>query len=177
MSNVRKITIIGMLSAIAYVAMVVGRIPISSVSFLKYDPKDIVVTIGGFLFGPLTSLLIASIVSFVEMITVSETGIIGFLMNVIATCAFACPAAFVYKKSRSFKAAVIGLIIGCILMTVSMLLWNYLITPIYMGFPRAAVAEMLIPIFLPFNLIKSGLNTVFTLLLYKPIQTVLKKDL
>ena len=55
------------------------------------------------------------------------------------------------------------------------LLWNYLIAPIYMGYPREAVAELLVPAFLPFNLLKAGLNAGFTFLLYKPIITALRK--
>lgn len=60
-------------------------------------------------------------------------------------------------------------------MILVMMLWNYLIAPIYMGYPREAVAELLIPVFLPFNLLKSGLNAGFTFLLYKPITTALRK--
>ena len=56
-----------------------------------------------------------------------------------------------------------------------MLLWNYLLTPIYMGYPREAVAAMLPTTFLPFNLIKGGLNAAITMLLYKPVVTTLRK--
>ena len=147
-----------MLAAIAYLVMVVGRIPISSMSFLKYDPKDVVITIGGFILGPLEAFVISVIVSVIEMFTVSESGIIGAVMNVLSTAAFACTAAVIYKKDRTLKGAVIGLLSGVVCMTGIMLLWNYFITPIYMGYPREAVAALLIPVFLPFNLIKAGLN-------------------
>lgn len=33
-----------------------------------------------------------------------------------------------------------------------------------------AVAELLLPVFLPFNLLKGSLNTVLTLLIYKPVE-------
>ncbi len=59
-------------------------------------------------------------------------------------------------------------------MTVCMLLWNYIITPFYMGVDRAVVAGMLIPTFLPFNLIKAGINLALSLLLYKPIVSALR---
>mgnify|MGYP003196917931 CR=1 FL=1 len=116
------------------------------------------------------------VVSLIEMVTVSETGIIGLIMNVLATCAFVCPAAFIYKRVHTMKGALIGLGIGCIGMTGVMLLWNYLITPLYMGYPREAIAQLLIPGFLPFNLIKSGLNAGLTLLIYKPVVTALRKS-
>jgi len=73
------------------------------------------------------------------------------------------------------SGAVMGLVAGCIVMTGAMLLWNYLLTPIYMGTPREQVAGMLLPIFLPFNLLKAVLNAAFTFLLYKPLVTALRK--
>lgn len=57
-----------------------------------------------------------------------------------------------------------------------MMLWNYLIAPIYMGYPREAVVQLLLPAFLPFNLIKGGLNAVFTMYLYKSIVTALLRS-
>lgn len=172
-TRTKKLTTLAMLCAFAYVIMVIGRIPI--VLFLKYDPKDIIITIGGFIYGPLAALAVSFVVSMIEMFTVSDTGVIGVIMNILSTCGFACTAALIYKKKHSMSGAVIGLLSGIGVMTVLMLLWNYLVTPIYMGYPREAVAEMLVPVFLPFNLLKGGLNMAITLLLYKPIVTALRK--
>ena len=171
--DTKKLTTIAMMCALAYIVMFVARIPV--VLFLKYDPKDVVIAIGGFLFGPLTSFVISAVVSLVEMFTVSETGFWGLLMNILSSCSFACTAAFLYKKRHNRKGAVIGLISGVAAMVAVMMLWNYLITPIYMGYPRAAVAELLLPAFLPFNLLKGGLNAAITILLYKPVVTALRK--
>jgi len=193
-TRTKQLTVLAMLSALAYVIMVFGRIPVLTVPpFLKYDPKDVILVIGGFIFGPLPVLMMSVVVSFLEMITVSDTGIIGFLMNVLSTCAFACTAAYIYKKIHSLKGAIIGLIVGWIAMAAVMILWNYLVTPIYLaslahGFSdrealsqaveemRPMVAKMLIPIFLPFNLLKGGLNAAITMLLYKPVRTGLSKS-
>ena len=57
-----------------------------------------------------------------------------------------------------------------------MMLLNYLIAPIYMGYPREAIVELLLPAFLPFNLIKGGLNAAITMLLYKPVVTTLRRS-
>lgn len=173
-STTKKITTIAMLSAISYLVMVIGRVPV--ILFLKYDPKDVIITLGGLIWGPLTACVVSLIVSFIEMFTVSETGILGCIMNIVSSCSFACTAAVIYKKKRTLAGAVIGLVAGSLAMVVIMLLWNYLITPIYMGYPREAVAKMLIPAFLPFNLLKAGLNAGFTFLLYKPIVTALRKS-
>jgi len=172
-SKTKKMVSYAMLSAIAYAVMVVGRIPV--VAFLKYDPKDIIIAIGGLIYGPMSALLISVLVSLIEMVTVSETGFIGLIMNILSTVSFASTAAYIYKKNRTLKGAVIGLITGTFLMTLVMLLWNYLVTPIYMGYPREAVAAMLLPVFLPFNLIKAALNSALTLLIYKPVVQGLRK--
>ena len=172
-SNTKKLTATGMLCAFAFAAAVAGRVPL--VLFLKYDPKDVVIAIGGFLFGPLNSLAISVIVSVAQMLTVSGTGILGCVMNIISSCCFSCPAAFLYKKRRTLSGAMAGLFCGCGCQAAAMTLWNYLIAPIYMGIPREAMAELLLPAFLPFNLIKGGLNAAITMLLYKPFVTALRR--
>jgi riboflavin transporter FmnP len=128
-SKTKKITAIAMLTALSYIVMFVGRVPISSVDFLKYDPKDVIIAVGGFIYGPLTALFISLAVSFVEMVTVSTTGIIGAVMNVVSTVAFACTASLIYKKKRTAFGAVAGLLLGVGMTTALMLLWNYYITP------------------------------------------------
>ena len=172
-NQTKKITATAMLCALAYVAMAVGRIPV--VLFLKYDPSDVIVTLGGFIFGPMTSCIISFILATIELVTVSDTGWIGWVMNVVQTLSFACIAAFIYKKKHTLSGAVIALASGWIVSTAVMMLWNYLVTPIHMGYPREAVVELLLPAFLPFNLLKGGLNASITFLLYKPVITVLRK--
>lgn len=171
--SVKKLTTLAMITAIAYVLVCTIRIPL--VLFLKYEPKDVVITIGGFLLGPMASLISSVVVSLIEMVTISDTGPIGAIMNFLSTCSFACLAAWVYRRKHTLKGAVTGLIFGSIVMTVLMLLWNYLITPLYMGVDRQTVSGLLLPAFLPFNLLKAGLNSAITLLLYKPLVTGLRK--
>lgn len=171
-SKTRKLTAVGMLCALAYVMTAVGRVPL--VLFLKYDPKDVMIALGGLMFGPFTACSVALLVSFAEMLTISENGILGFLMNVVSSCSFACTAAFIYGKRRRTSGAVLGLLCGWGCMAAVMMLWNYLVTPIYMGCPREAVAELLLPVFLPFNLIKGGLNAAITLLASQPVLTALR---
>ena len=173
--STKTITTLAMLSGIAYVVMLVSKLLPSVNGFLDFDFKDVVICIGGFTFGPVAAAVMAIVVAFVEMITISTTGLIGFVMNVLATCGFCCTATFVYKKRHTMVGAVLGLGLGVVVLTVVMLLWNYFLTPIYQGLPREAVADMLVPIFLPFNLAKGGMNMAATLLLYKPVVTALRK--
>ncbi len=170
---VKNMVLLAMLTAIAYVIVALVRIPV--VGFLSYEPKDVVITIGGFLLGPFASFIVSALVSLLEMVTFSQTGPIGCLMNLISTCSFACTACVIYKQKRTLNGAIIGLALGTVCMTGVMLLWNWLITPLYMGVPRPVVEKMLLPTFLPFNLLKAGLNTAFILLLYKPLVIALRR--
>ena len=172
--STKKITTVGLLCAMAIVANLLVHFPlVPAAGFLSYDPKDIVIVIGGFIYGPMTSFIMSAITSFLEMMYRGDT-LIDVLMNVISTCAFVCPAAYFYKKNHTKKGALVGLGTGIILTTLCMLLWNYIITPIYYGMPREDVIAILLPGILPFNLIKSGLNSGITLFLYKPIVTILR---
>ena len=132
-------------------------------------------TIGAFLLGPLEGIIMAVIVALLELVTISNTGLIGFAMNVFSSCLFVCTASLIYRRKRTLSGALVGLICGAVLTTSGMLLWNYLITPLYMAnTTREQVAGMLIPLFLPFNLLKSGLNATLTMLLYKSVSTALR---
>ena len=171
--NTKKLVLLAMLAAMAYLMVALIRIPV--VMFLKYEPKDVIITIGGFLLGPMAAFVTSLVVSLIEMVTISDTGIIGAVMNLLSTCAFACTATYVYKRKHTLGGAIAGLIIGSIAMIAVMLLWNYLITPMYMGVARQAVAGMLVPVFLPFNALKAGFNSALILGLYKPLVSALRK--
>ena len=180
--SVKKMVLLAMLAAVAYMMVTLIRVPV--VLFLKYEPKDVIITIGGFLLGPMAAFTTSLLVSLLEMVTISETGPIGAIMNLISTCSFACTAAIIYKKKHTLKGAVIGLAVGSVVMVVTMMLWNWLISPRYMfeinspedlAAARASVEALLLPAFLPFNLLKAGLNSALILCLYKPLVTALRK--
>lgn len=170
-----RIVVTAMLCAVSFIATLLGQLIPPVAGFLSYDPKDAIVVIAGFIYGPMTAVIISVVESVVEMLTISTTGPYGLIMNILSTCAFAVPAALLYKKVRSMKGAVLGLLLGMIAMTACMLLWNYLITPMYMGVERSVVVGMLPTVFLPFNLIKSGINAGISLVLYKPLVNALRR--
>ena len=171
--DTKKLVLLAMFAAIAYISVALIRIPV--VLFLSYEPKDVIIAVGSFLFGPLYGLVISLVVSLVEMVTISSTGPIGALMNFLSSSCFACVAGVIYKRHHTQKGALAGLLGGSVVMIAVMLLWNWLITPLYMDVPRQAIEQMLLPTFLPFNALKAGLNTAITLFLYKPLVIALRK--
>jgi len=172
-NNTKRLTTLAMLAALAIVAMLTIRIQIFA-EFLTYDPKDVIIIIGGFLFGPIAVLPIIVVAALIEM-TISGTAHWGLLMNISSSAAFVIPAVMIYRHWRNLPSAVIGLIIGAITVTGVMLLLNYLIVPLYTGAPRAVVVSMLVPVILPFNLVKSALNAAIVMMLYKSVSVALTK--
>lgn len=163
-SATKKLVVLALLSAIAFTASFF-KVPV--ISFLKYEPKDIFLVIAGLVYGPLAALGTSLVSSLIEL-TASDTGLIGMIMNFLSSAAFACTAALIYKKRRDILGAVIGLTAAVGVMTVTMLLWNYLISPLYMGVTREQIVPMLTTVFLPFNLLKAGINATLALLIYRP---------
>ena len=109
-------------------------------------------------------------------VTVSAaSGWYGILMHVIATGTYVLVAGNIYKANKTKKQAILALVCGTLAMAAVMIPANLFITPIFMGAPRAAVAAMLPTAIIPFNLLKAGINSVVTFLLYKRVSPLLHK--
>ena len=173
--DTKKLATLAMLTALAYVVMYLSKLMPSVNGFLDFDFKDVVLCIGGFVYGPIAALMMIVIVCVLEMVTVSHTDIIGCIMNIVATASFVCTACAIYKRKHTMKGAIAGLASAVVVLVVVMLAWNYFLTPIYQKIPREAVAAMLPTVFLPFNAVKGGLNMTATLLVYKPVVDALRR--
>jgi riboflavin transporter FmnP len=170
--KIRRMVVIGMFAAMAYVAMLAIHI---KVSFLTLDVKDALITICGLYFGPLSALFISALVGLLEFATVSSTGVYGLIMNVLGSAAFSVTASSIYKWKKNLHAAFLGLACAVCVTTGVMLLANLLITPYFMGVEVSTVKQMIPTLFLPFNFIKTVLNVGLVLLLYKHIGNALRR--
>ena len=91
----------------------------------EYDPADIPIFIGTFLFGPLSGLCLTLVVSVIQGLTVSAaSGPIGILMHFCATGSFVLVAGNLYKRSHTRKGAVTALVCGIGAWTLAMVLWR-----------------------------------------------------
>ena len=172
-ARIRYIVSIGVFVALAYVVSVLtGFI---KVQFLTFDAKDCIIAVGALSLGPVAGAITAALVALLEFLLSSSTGVYGLIMNFISSATFSVVASLIYRFRRSFAAAVLGLTLAVLSTAGVMMLANYLITPYYMGAPRAAVVGMMLPLLLPFNLIKAALNASLTLLLYKHITYALSR--
>lgn len=173
----RKLTTLAMLTAISVVLITLVHIPYPLAPFLEYDPADIPIFIGTFLYGPIAGLSITLVVSLIQGLTVSSTsGGIGIIMHFLATGMFALSAGNIYRCQHTRRGAMNALVLGGLAMTVVMVFCNLIFTPIFLKTPIEEVVPMLLPTIIPFNLLKAGVNGIVTYFVYKPIARLVKHE-
>ncbi len=172
LKRVRTLAILAMLAAISVVLIWLVHFPIIPVApWLEYDPADIPILIGTLIYGPVMGLVLLIAAAGVQAITVSaQSGVIGFVMHVIATGTMVLTAGLIQKRMKSDKGILTALIIGACAMIAIMIPANLILTPIFYGQPRQAVIELLLPAIIPFNAIKSLVNGVFAFLIFQRVR-------
>ena len=171
-NKLRRIALIAVFGALAYALMLVVHF---KVSFLTLDLKDTVIALAGLYFGPGAALSLSVLVPLLELISVSDTGLYGFLMNFISTATFSLTASIIYRYKRSLIGAIVALMSAAAATVGVMMLFNLWVTPYYMGVSVEMVKSMIPTLLLPFNTVKSCMNVGFVLLLYKPISGVMQR--
>lgn len=173
-TSTRKLTTLAMLAAVAVVLAAAVHFPLlPAATFLEYDPADIAIFIGAFAFGPWAGLGLTVAAAVIQGLTVSaSSGPIGILMHILATGSFVLVAGSLYQRRKTRARAILSLCVGVLVWTVVMLGCNLVFTPIFMGQPVETVLQMLIPVILPFNLLKGGINALITYIVYKPVSRV-----
>ncbi|MBR4892518.1 MAG: ECF transporter S component [Clostridia bacterium] len=165
--NTKKMVTLSMLSAISVILVMLIRLPWPGAVFLEYDFADVPILIATLIYGPCAGVLVTLVVSVIQGITVSaSSGIIGIIMHILATGFYVLISGFIYRRVRNIRGLAVALIFGAMVSTLIMLLWNVWFTPIFMGVPAKAVVNMLVPVMLPFNLIKTMANGVIVFVLY-----------
>ena len=175
--TVLKTAIMAMLTAVSIVLVYFIHLPlIPGFAFLEYDPADIPVLIGAMMLGPVSGIVILLAVCLIQALTVSAaSGWIGFVMHFVASSVLILIPSIIYRKKKTITSLVIGLILGVIAMTAVMIPLNLVFTGIFMGTGVKAVASLLIPAIIPFNLAKAAINAVVTFAVFTPISKVLEK--
>ena len=171
----RAVTI-ALLCAISVLLSFVEFPLLPGVAWLSYDASIMPAAVCGFAYGPAAGLACG-------IISVVAHGILfadftGALMNLLVVIGFILPSALVYKKIHTLKGAIIGLALGIVFAVIMAVLGNLVVTPAWLGVPLDAVVAMIVPILIPFNLLKGLLNAILTLIVYKAISNLItpKKD-
>ena len=166
-NNTKQIVTMGLFAAISIILVALIHLPIiPAVPFLEYDPADIPILLCTLLYGPLAGFILTIVVSVLQGVTVSaQSGIIGILMHVFATGGFVLVTGNIYKRHHSVKGSVAAVLAGVFTMIVTMVLWNLIFTPLFMGTPIDAVIALL-PYIILFNVGKAGINGLLAFLVY-----------
>lgn len=191
-SNTKVMSRIGMLSAIAFVLMFF-EVPLTFVApdFIKLDISDLPAMIGSFTMGPVAAIIISAIKNILKILLKgTSTGGIGELSNFIIASILTATAGIIYKRHRNIKGAIVGMLLGTVIMTAGAIISNYyFIFPLYANFmPMEAILnaghavnsninslwDMMIYSLVPFNLIKGFLVSAVTMLIYKRISYLFK---
>lgn len=172
----RKITTLGMLAALSVALVFFIHFPIfPAAPFLEYDPADIPILVGTFALGPVAGLVLTVVASLIQGFTVSAaSGPYGILMHVLATGTYVLVAGLIYRGNKTRKRAAVAIICGVIAWTVMMVAANLVITPLFMGAKVEDVAAMLLPVIIPFNLLKASINGLVTFIIYKPLSNLIQ---
>lgn len=193
-ANSRKtaltVSVVGILSAMAFVLMYLEiSLPLMPV-FLKFDFSEIPVLVGSFALGPVYGILIELIKNLLHL-PFTSTGGVGEFSNFIVGSCYALAAGIWYTKHRTKKGAVIALIIATVVLAAIACPFNYFVTlPLYekiLGLPIEAIIGMgteansaittklnlIIYAFLPFNIFKGIVVGFITFWIYKPISNLI----
>lgn len=194
--KVRYIAGVGMLSAVAFILQYFEIVIPIMPSFIKFDFSDLPALLGAFAYGPLAGVLIEFIKNLLHC-AVSQSATVGELSNFILGGVFTFTAGLIYKKNKTKKSALLGSIIGAVLMgIISLPSNNFIVYPFYYNFmPKEAVLgayqeivrmmtgkegspssimQCLLIFNLPFTIIKGLISVVITMFIYKPLSPVLK---
>ena len=189
-NGIRYLTVTAMLSAVAYVLMFIDfPIPFLIPSFIQMDISELPALVGAFAFGPVCGVLVCLVKNLLHLF-ITSTGGVGELCNFLLGATFVLAAGLIYKHKKSKKSALIGALVGAVLMGIISVPLNYFLTyPIYYNFMskeaileayRAIIPSMknilqcLICFNMPFTFVKGMLSVIITLVVYKPLSPIIK---
>lgn len=191
--TVKTMTKIAILGVISFVFMLLDFPLWFTPPFLKFDISDLPSLIGAFALGPMAGVLVQLIKNLLKLLLAgTNTAAVGELANFIVGSVFAYTAGLIYYREKTFKNAIIGLVVGVLSMTIVISVANYyIIIPFYSkayGLPLEKIIAMstavnkyvvdlktlIIYAVVPFNLLKGLVVSLLTVLLYKRISPILK---
>lgn len=174
--STRQLVTMALMCAISALFSFVQIPLIPGLTFLTYDPSLMPAMVCGFAFGPGAGFVVGALAAVIHGLVLGEW--VGSMMNIVATLCFIVPAAFVYRRVHTFKGAVAGLVLGSAAAVAGAIIANLTIGVWFWYGSVDAIAPMILPALVPFNLVKTILNSVLTMVVYKAVSNLItpKKD-
>ncbi|OSA92776.1 UNVERIFIED_ORG: ECF transporter S component [Clostridium botulinum] len=176
--NTNKTIKISLLSALALILMYFEFPVIPIFPWLKIDLSDVPALLGAFGFGPLAGVTIELIKNIlILLVKGSQTGFVGELANFLIGVSLVLPAGIIYKRNKSKKSAILGMILGGIFIEIVGVIANvYMLLPAYgMQMSSRELLKYVTVGLLPFNGIKAIIVSMLTYILYKKVSVSIFK--
>ncbi|NFG27408.1 ECF transporter S component [Clostridium botulinum] len=176
--NTNKTIKISLLSALALILMYFEFPVIPIFPWLKIDLSDVPALLGAFGFGPLAGVTIELIKNIlILLVKGSQTGFVGELANFLIGVSLILPAGIIYKRNKSKKSAILGMILGGIFIEIVGVIANvYMLLPAYgMQMSSGELLKYVTVGLLPFNGIKAIIVSMLTYILYKKVSVSIFK--
>ena len=184
MTNTRKMVMIAILSALSFVLMLFSFPLIPGASFLKVDFSIIPTFLALIMYDYKSSfgvLILRSLLKLLLDNRGAET-YIGLPMNIVALSLFLASFAILWKNKETLANFIKASIVGTVLLTLSMLLLNYVYAvPLYATFANFDISatiglgNYLIAMVTPFNIVEGILMAVIFYLAYVACKPILER--
>ena len=170
----KQMVTMALMCAISAIFMYVQIPLIPAAPFLTYDPSLVPAMVCGFAYGPASGLTVGVLAVVIHALTTGDW--VGGLMNVVAAAFYVLPAALVYKKLHSTRGAVLGLALGVIAATLISVASNLTIGVWFWYGSADAILPLMLPAVIPFNLLKTLINSILTMVVYRAISSLIDKN-
>jgi len=189
--SARALTVTAMLSAVACVLNIFDfPIPFLIPTFVKMDISDLPELLAAFSLGPWYGVAVTFLKNLLKVIVKgTSTAYAGELCNFLLGASFSLTAGLIYHHGKSRKNALIGSVVGALVMALLSIPCNYYISyPVYAKFMAVdkiiamyqelrpgvnGLMECLIAFNAPFTLVKGLLTTALCFVIYKPLSPIL----
>lgn len=169
--STKQLVVMALMCALALLLSFIEFPIFPSASFLKLDVSLVPSTVVGFAYGAGPGLVVGLACAVAHAAITGNW--VGCLMSCIVAIVYIVPAALIYARMHTLKGGIIGLVVATVCLIVGIIIANLVIDPLFYGMPFEAVAALVVPAILPFNVIKGVLVSVLVMLVYKAISNLI----
>ena len=190
--NIRAFSVTAIMGAVGFVLMML-EFPLAFIipSFIKFDFSELPAIITSFAFGPIYGILVCLLKNLIHLFFTTSGGV-GELSNFVLGAIFVGTAGCIYKFNKTRKGALLGSVIGAVVMAVISLATNYFFVypafSVIYGLPMEVILGMYKAILpstdnlfealavfnVPFNFVKGMIDAAICFIIYKKVSPLIK---
>ncbi|MBM6755612.1 ECF transporter S component [Collinsella tanakaei] len=172
--STKQLVTMALMCAVSALFMFVQIPIIPAAPFLTYDPSFVPAMVAGFAYGPGAGVAVGVLAAVIHALMTGDW--VGALMNIIACVCYIVPAALIYRRRHTYTGAIVGLVLGIVAATAASVVANLTIGVWFWYGTPDAIMPLMVPAVIPFNLVKTALNSVLTLVVYKAVSNLITPE-